>query len=706
MNTRTVTAPANQDQTLSLVEQAPYGVLVHRDGVVLYANQEAARLLRYGSPCQLINKTYFSLLEPSFRPEAKELVQRIITNPEPFAPRERNYMCQDGTTLVAEIVGSVVTYQGEPALQVAFSDVSERKAAERRLKESDALNQTLVSGINSGVVLQDLEGRVLAINPSAERILAVSRAQVLGQVFDILRMGFDVSGKPLDGDKSPVATVIRTGEPVAAQIVALATQSMPTWLWFSAQPLIREGEEKPYAVLSSFEDVTQLRDVQAQLYHSANHDSLTGLPNRTLMNRQLEQALESAERLGESLAVMFLDLDGFKNVNDSFGHATGDELIRQVAMRLSALLRDTDWVARLGGDEFVIFLGDTNESQSRIVAERILSAFDHPFAVGSAEFYTGASVGIAMYPKVAQTVDELLKCADTAMYSAKAAGRQTYRFFEPVMLTKAQERLWLENNLRRGLDEEQFFLMYQPKVNALSGELLGVEALVRWRHPTKGLISPAGFIPFAEESGLIVPLGRWVINEACRQVKAWQDKGLNVPVAVNLASRQLRDPCILQDINDALETYGIPAHLLEIELTESTLVSDALQATGVLDDIRAMGVRLYIDDFGTGYSSLSQIANFSMDALKIDLTFTSKVTSDPKVYALVKIILTLARTLGMQVVAEGVETEEQLRCLQELGCDQIQGYLFSKPVLPDELKSQYYRNASGPVEATSAVVLA
>jgi cyclic di-GMP phosphodiesterase Gmr len=363
------------------------------------------------------------------------------------------------------------------------------------------------------------------------------------------------------------------------------------------------------------------------------------------------------------------------------------------------MLRDSDWVARPGGDEFLVVLADANEDHARVVVERILAALSQPFTVGPTEFYTGASMGIALFtPKASdETVEELLKAADIAMSCAKADGRTAYRFFEPAMLEAAHERLWLENNFRRGLDEGQFVLYYQPKACTLTGLLTGVEALVRWQHPERGLIFPAEFIPFAEESGLIVSLGKWVLRQACLQAKDWHSRGFDIPVAVNLAARQLRDVSLVADIHEALEATDLPAHLLELELTEYALITNEAQALEALNDIRALGVRLYIDDFGTGYSSLSQIANFPLDALKIDLSFTARITTENKINALVRAILLLAKSLNMRVVAEGVETPEQLRELQALGCEQMQGYLISKPVLPSDLETNFSLDAEGGV---------
>ena len=686
------------------LDQAPCGVLVYRDSKVLYANPEAARLLGYPASAALAGMRILDLVDARDAARVQLQERRVPGSPLPFAPEQQRLLRADRTTLTAEVICRGVFFDGERAMQVAFTDVSERNAAEARLQESEAFNRALVQGINSGVVVQDLTGRILATNPAAERILHLSGVEVVGREMNILCDGFDEEGNALTSATCSVAQVIRIGKSVADQVISLPRTGTGTWLLFATTPLFREGETTPYAVLSSFDDITPLRRTQATLYHNANHDELTGLPNRYSMQRHLRHVVEGAARENQPFAVLLLDLDGFKNVNDSYGHAVGDQLIQSVATRLTAALRETDWVARLGGDEFIVILEYSRPEDARAAAQRVLDVLALPFTVNATEFYTTASMGIAMFPDAGQTVDELLKSADTAMYSAKSQGRHVVQFYVPEMLEEAKERIWLENNLRCGLDEGQFYLCYQPKANTGSGKLSGVEALVRWNHPERGLVPPSGFIPFAEESGLIVPLGRWVLNEACRQVRAWLDCGIRIPVAVNLAARQLRDPGLLGDIQAAILSHNIPPELLEMELTETALILDEEQANSTLDTIRSLGVKLYIDDFGTGYSSLSQIANFSMDALKIDLSFTAKVTSDKKVLALVRAIVLLARSLGMTVVAEGVETEQQLACLKKLGCDQVQGYLLSKPLSADALGEAFLLATEGGADLRGAPV--
>jgi cyclic di-GMP phosphodiesterase Gmr len=457
--------------------------------------------------------------------------------------------------------------------------------------------------------------------------------------------------------------------------------------------LMRDGESTPYAVLSSFEDITELRNVQNQFSTLANRDALTGLPNRFKMMDLGTTAVSTAQRQGRALGLLFIDLDHFKDINDTYGHFAGDAFLRAVTQRLKGALRDTDTIARLGGDEFIVLLEACNSrANAEEVANRLLHELQQPFVVEDTPVYAGASIGIALYPEAGGSFDELLKAADTAMYSAKSSGRMTYRFFEEQMREAAAKRLWMDNNMREALQGGQFVLYYQPKARIDTGEITGAEALIRWMHPARGLIPPGDFIAFAEESGFIVPLGAWVLQEACRQIRAWLDVGLHIPVAVNLSARQLKNDGLIDVIRDAIAQAGIEPTLLEVELTESALIEDEEKALRVLQSIRALGLRVYLDDFGTGHSSLSRLAKFPIDVLKVDRSFVSRLDSDVKSLALTKSIVLIGKTLGMKLMAEGVETPAQLARLTDMGCDFIQGYLISKPAPAAQFAEVFVRN--------------
>jgi diguanylate cyclase (GGDEF)-like protein len=426
-----------------------------------------------------------------------------------------------------------------------------------------------------------------------------------------------------------------------------------------------------------------LETANKQLRHLATHDALTGLPNRVLMDDRIGQCIALADRQGQTFAVIVLDLDRFKVVNDSFGHRVGDELLREVAQRLKSVVREIDTVARLGGDEFVLIITQSPERDAiQAVASRIIEVMQAPVRIAGVEIHTSPSIGIAFYPHDASTTETLLAHADAAMYYAKQQGRNNFQYFVPRMNTATQEKVRLESDMHVALEQKQFELHYQPKVNTATGVMHGAEALLRWTHPEHGVIPPSKFIPIAEECGLIGALGAWVVREACRQARAWQLDGLPpLRIAVNLSASQFRQGDIVSIIRDALDAVGLDARYLEVELTESVVMSDPEESIAILEKLSTMGVLVSIDDFGTGYSSMSYLRRFPIDKIKIDRGFISEAMSRPDDASIVRAIISLAHNLRLKVVAEGVESSEQLEFLKTLGCDQYQGFHYS-PALP------------------------
>lgn len=432
-------------------------------------------------------------------------------------------------------------------------------------------------------------------------------------------------------------------------------------------------------------DLSLKRQTQEHLLYSTLHDALTGLPNRSLFTERLRHAMRRAARHPDNLfAVLFLDLDRFKDVNDNLGHFAGDELLRAVARRLEACLRPEDTVARLSGDEFAILLESiTDSSDAGRVAERIEEALSFPINLAGAEVVTSASMGIVTSSMSHDQPEQLLRSADMAMYRAKAAGRARYEMFDRTMHTDALARLQLETDLRRAVELGEFRLHYQPLVSLKTGRVTGLEALVRWEHPSRGLVHPGDFIPIAEETGLIVPMGRWVLDEACRQMHEWHQshsRAVPLTIGVNLSAKQFSQPDMVDQIAGALATSGIDPHSLRIEITESAIIDKGKSADLILQQIRDLGVQIYLDDFGTGYSSLSYLHGLPIDAIKIDREFVSNMDTDDKNMRLVRTILTLAEIVGVRAEAEGISTAEQLRELRLLNCEQGQGYLFSAPI--------------------------
>lgn len=431
----------------------------------------------------------------------------------------------------------------------------------------------------------------------------------------------------------------------------------------------------------------------------AYYDSLTGLPNRALFNDRLKQTLAHSERYNSTSAVMFIDLDNFKRINDTLEHRVGDLLLMGVAKRLSAYIRSSDTVARqspqaitntvarLGGDEFTILLTEIESMQNAAkVANRILNIVSQPFKLDNHEVYITASIGIALYPSDGTDTDSLLKNADTAMYHAKEHGKNNFQFYKHSMNASALERLTMENDMRRAIDREEFVLYYQPRVDIRSGKISGLEALVRWEHPQKGLVSPMEFIPLAEETGLIVPIGEWVLKAACRQNQEWQKAGLlHMPltISVNISGHQFRQENLIKIIEKVLGDYELGPGCLEIEITESVVMKNADTTVSMMNELKNMGVRLSMDDFGTGYSSFSYLKRFPLDNIKVDRSFINDITEKNEDKAIVRAIIAMAHNLQLTVIAEGVETGQQLALLKEMGCDEMQGYLFSRPLTSD-----------------------
>jgi diguanylate cyclase (GGDEF)-like protein/PAS domain S-box-containing protein len=429
-------------------------------------------------------------------------------------------------------------------------------------------------------------------------------------------------------------------------------------------------------------DMTETRALAEKLAHMAQHDALTGLPNRLLLADRIKTAIAIAPRHDSNPGLLFLDLDGFKHVNDTLGHGVGDKLLQSVAERLSACVRASDTVSRLGGDEFVVLLAEiAHPEDAAIAAGRMLQAVSAPHLIDQHELHVGTSIGVSLYPSDGSDAETLIKNADTAMYQAKANGRSSYRFYEPGMNLRVVERRDLEAGLRRALERNEFVLHYQPKLDLATGKIHGAEALVRWKHPVRGNLPPNMFIPVAEECGLIVPLGKWVLHEACRQAKAWADAGAPLQnIAVNVSAVEFQDAQFMRNVFQILEATGLAPERLELELTESVLMKRSGSAAAILKTLRAEGIRLAIDDFGTGYSSLSYLTRFPVDTLKIDRSFIRQITEAPLETAIVKAVLSMAQSLNLRVVAEGVETRGELEFLQAHRCNEAQGYYFSCPL--------------------------
>lgn len=527
-----------------------------------------------------------------------------------------------------------------------------------------------------GIVVTDTASNILSVNPAFSEITGYEAAEAIGRKPKLWRSEHHTA----DFYREMWSVLLETGR-WRGEIWNRRKngEAFLTWLSITAVPG-PDGQAARY--VSVFNDITELRRKDDRIQHLAFHDSLTGLANRALFLDRLEQGIGLAHREGGRLAVMFIDLDRFKQINDSLGHDIGDELLKHSATRLAACLRETDTVARIGGDEFVVMLRNGGGSGDlATLAEKIIAALGRPLRLGERDIQIGASVGIACYPFDGDDVVALMKHADAAMYAAKSAGRGTYRFFQPALTEKAVQRLTLEMELRTAIERNELELHYQPKVRLGDDRPCGLEALVRWRHPSHGLVPPGEFIPVAEESGIIDRLGDWVLAEACRQIAAWQAAGAAVlPVAVNISARQLQTGNLEDRLGELCASHGIEPRLLEMELTESSVMANPEYAAGLCRRLRERGVRIAMDDFGTGYSSLAYLLRLPIDTLKIDRSFVMNVDRGGSEAQIVRTILALAASLSLEIVAEGIETREQAAFLRACGCPLGQGYFYSRPL--------------------------
>jgi diguanylate cyclase (GGDEF)-like protein len=496
-------------------------------------------------------------------------------------------------------------------------------------------------------------------------------------------IGFEVD---TDGGWEAHRAALRARQPFRDAVMHWVTaDGKRTYISVSGEPVFADGDRfVGYRGVTRV--ITEQKLAEERVQYLATHDALTGLPNRVMFSQLLTVAIESARRYNHRFAVLFLDLDRFKIINDTLGHESGDILLKEMSARLKDCLRTSDVVARLGGDEFVVLLQQIDDAQQIAgVARKLLSTAMKPINVSGQECRITASIGICMYPEDGEDEQSLMKNADGAMYLAKEEGKNNFQFYSQRIKTQSLERMALEANLRRALEYNEFSLHYQAKLNFSTGTITGVEALIRWQNAQLGSVSPGQFIPLAEETGLIVAIGRWVLRTACAQNMAWQRTGLPpIGLAVNLSTRQFSDADLLHDIREALAESGMPANLLELEITEGMVTQNAERAVQLLAAIKNMGVRLAIDDFGTGYSSLAQLKRFPIDTLKIDRSFIREIPTDAEDKAITEAIIAMGKTLSLTVVAEGVETPEQATFLREHGCDEMQGFYFSKPIPPEQ----------------------
>ncbi len=654
-------------------------LVLDRDGRVVRFNRACEQVSGYRAE-EMIGGFIWELLIPCEEAERVGQVFKTLAAGQ-FPNRHENHWRtrDDGRRLIAWSNTCLVDAKGQVQHIIATGiDVTEARAAEAELR----LAARVFEHAGEAIMVTDADNRIVQVNPAFTTITGYAAAEVLGQTPAKFK-----SGRHDPAFYQAMWRSLRETDAWEGEIWDKRRDGViyPKWLTISAMR-DQHGELRHYVAL--FTDISERKRSEERIRHLAEHDSLTGLPNRSLLQDRLRQAMNRAERENGRLALLFVDLDRFKLVNDSLGHAVGDALLQEIAHRLQSAVRASDTVSRQGGDEFLVLLADIeqNEDAGR-VAQKMLDVLSAPCHLAGHELRITPSIGISLYPDDSTDLEKLIKSADIAMYQAKENGRCTYQFFTNDMNERAAERLSVELGLRRALERGELLLHYQPQIELASGRVIGLEALLRWNHPEQGLIPPGRFIPIAEDSGLIVPIGEGVLHEVCRQSLAWQAAGLPaVPVAVNLSAVQFRKPGLESLLRDILTATGLPPRLLELELTESIVMNQAEETVAILGRLHELGVRLSIDDFGTGYSSLAYLKRFPIQKLKVDQSFMRDVTSDANDAAIVRGIVGLAHSLGLGVIAEGVETREQLDFLRELGCEEAQGYHFSRPLPPGEIE--------------------
>ncbi len=693
--------------TSDIADRVGILVCVCRDGMIEFVNRAGLRMLGISSMDTVQGCQFLEFTQVEYREMYTELVKEAMSDSDGLSVPMK-LVVSDGTMREMDVAFKPMNAPNSSLMLIEAQEISERKHAtevlrhayedlearvaeraheltqeigeRRRAEASLRLTAQVIDRLNEGVISLDTEFQITSINPAFTRITGYDEDDIMGcpppffnnmgennglqrQMHESL-----VKGTAWDGE---FWDVTKDGTRYAANL--------------SVSPIGTETDELvQYAAVLT--DVTRRKEDEERIRYQANFDVVTKLPNRTLFFDRLTQAIANTARANQKLGLLFIDLDGFKLVNDTLGHDAGDELLRESGERLNECVRSGDTVARLGGDEFTVIMPSIPDGHHiNIVAQRILNALSSPFQVSGKEAIVSASIGITIFPDDGTTPNDLLKNADSAMYAAKENGKANFQFYTPSLNTEIQERLAIKNGLIKAVEREEFDVFYQPKLNLHSGRIDSVEALMRWNSEELGSVSPAKFIPMLEESGMVVDVGEWVLQKACKQHQSWLRAGLPpIRVAVNLSARQLRELRFVGVVHEALSKSGVPAEGLEIEITESMLMSDSAVAVVALQELHDAGIHIAMDDFGTGYSSLSYLKRFPIDTIKIDRSFVSDITSNSDGTEIIRTIISMGRALNRRVVAEGVETKEQLDMLKSYQCDEIQGFYFSRPLQSDE----------------------
>ncbi|HEU4709288.1 MAG TPA: EAL domain-containing protein [Methylophilaceae bacterium] len=638
-------------------------------GEVLYVNEHACQSLGYNRE-ELIGRHVWEF-DPDFPPEAwAPMWEGLKRNGVVFI--ESRHRRKDGSIFPIEVTGNYIHAGGEEYTFCFVQDISERKRIEEQLK----LAHTTINKSRTAFYWLSTQGQVQYANEFACESLGYPLEEMIGMHVWEFDPDFPPEAWPAsweDLKKQGTLSMVSRHQRKDGSIFPIE---------ITANYIVSANAEHSFVFV---QDITERKQAEENIRRLAHYDALTGLPNRTLLQDRMHQMIAWANRDQKKFSVLFLDLDRFKYVNDSMGHAVGDKLLQNVAQRLQDCIREGDTISRIGGDEFIILLRDADAKGAAVASSKILETLEVTYAIDDLEVFTHASIGISIYPDNAEDVDQLIKYADTAMYRAKEEGRNNFQFFGNEMNLRSTLLFSLEKDLRLALERNEFSLHYQPQADLATGEVCGAEALLRWKHPQKGFVSPAEFIPVAEDTGQIIPIGEWVLRTACSQLASMRAQGLPVfPISVNLSIRQMRQPGLSAVITRIIRENGLQPGDLELEITEGVMMTHVQSAVAFLEEMRQLGVQLAIDDFGTGFSSLSYLKKLPVTKLKIDQSFVRDIEEDESDDAIVRSIIGLGHQFKLKVIAEGMETREQLEFLHANGCDQIQGYYFSRPLPADE----------------------
>lgn len=667
------TVREGQARYRSLVEWSPVGICVYAKGKLLYANPAAVAMMGAQSASELIGRTMLDLVHPEHRTMAFHRAHLALLAGSPIERAQEKLMTLDGRTIDVDIQGSLIQYQGETAIQINVQDVTQRHQSEKRLQ----LLATVFSHAREGIVITNAQGEIVEVNDTFTEITGYTREDAVGEKPHNLL----ASSRHSESFYAQRATALETKGYWIGEVWSRRKNGevFAEILTISA---VKDADGAVQNYVALFTDITQQKEHQRQLEHIAHYDTLTGLPNRVLLADRLQHAMANCQRQSASLAVAFLDLDGFKSVNDRYGHRTGDEFLVVLSQRMKEALRDEDTLSRIGGDEFVVVMSNLQGAQDyEPVLQRLLQAAAEPVVMGQLSLQVSTSIGVTLYPQDGSDADVLLRHADQAMYVAKQSGKNRFHLFDVAKDTAVKtERETLEH-LQRALENDEFVLYYQPKVNLVTGSVIGAEALIRWRHPERGLLLPAEFLPVIENQPVSLQLGEWVLTTALAQAAQWAAQGLPMPVSVNISAIQMQDSGFVQLLRESLARHPeLPPDCLELEILETTALEDITKVSQTMRACQLLGVRFTLDDFGTGYSSLTYLKRLPAESLKIDRSFVHNMLSDRDDLAIVQGVIGLATTFKREVVAEGVETQAHGDMLLALGCPLVQGDGLARPM--------------------------